>query len=112
MRFVLEEARRAGVEAVFGAEWPQGASKSDIVVDCRGMGARGELADLRGVRGERLVLRTREFGFKRPVRLLHPRHPIYIVPWGDGLFMLGATVIESNDAGPVTVRSALELLGS
>jgi glycine oxidase len=58
------------------------------------------------------VLRTREVDFKRPVRLLHPRHPIYVVPWGDGLFMLGATVIESEDAGPVTVRSALELLGS
>ena len=27
-------------------------------------------------------------------------------------FMIGATVIESDDAGPVTVRSALELLGS
>ena len=48
----------------------------------------------------------------RPVRLLHPRHPLYVVPWGDGLFMVGATVIESDDAGPVTVRSALELLGS
>jgi len=112
MRFLLEEARRSGVEVVLGAEWPQAGSRSDLVVDCRGMGARGELADLRGVRGERLVLRTREIGFKRPVRLLHPRHPIYVVPWGDGLFMLGATVIESEDAGPVTVRSALELLGS
>ena len=93
-------------------EWPDAAAQTDIVIDCRGIGARGELADLRGVRGERLVLRTREIGFSRPVRLLHPRHPIYVVPWGDGLFMLGATVIESDDAGPVTVRSALELLGS
>ena len=56
-------------------------------------------------------LRTREIDFKRPVRLLHPRHPLYVVPWGDGLFMLGATVIESEDSGPITVRSALELLG-
>jgi len=112
MRFLQEEATRAGVELSFGNEWPQAADKSDIVVDCRGMGARGELADLRGVRGERLVLRTREIGLQRPVRLLHPRHPIYVVPWGDGLFMLGATVIESDDAGSVTVRSALELLGS
>ena len=113
MRFLLEEARRAGVEVMFGCEWPSDAARGgDIVIDCRGMGARGELADLRGVRGERLVLRTREVDFKRPVRLLHPRHPIYVVPWGDGLFMLGATVIESEDAGPVTVRSALELLGS
>src|SRR5262245_17029078 len=113
MRFLLQEARRAGVEVVFGCEWPSDAAGSgDVAIDCRGMGARGELADLRGVRGERLVLRTREVDFKRPVRLLHPRHPIYVVPWGDGLFMLGATVIESEDAGPVTVRSALELLGS
>jgi glycine oxidase len=112
MRFLLEEARRAGVTVSFGSEWPQAADKSGIVVDCRGMGAHGELAGLRGVRGERLVLRTREIGLKRPVRLLHPRHPIYVVPWSDGLFMLGATVIESDDAGPVTVRSALELLGS
>jgi glycine oxidase len=112
MRFLQEEARRAGAQVSFGTEWPDAADKSDIVVDCRGMGARGELADLRGVRGERLVLRTREIGLQRPVRLLHPRHPIYVVPWGDGLFMLGATVIESDDAGPVTVRSALELLGS
>ena len=58
------------------------------------------------------MLRTREVELQRPVRLLHPRHPLYVVPWGDGLFMLGATVIESEDAGPVTVRSALELLGS
>jgi glycine oxidase len=112
MRFLLEAARRAGVTASFGSQWPQAADKSEIVVDCRGMGAHGELAGLRGVRGERLVLRTREIGLKRPVRLLHPRHPIYVVPWADGLFMLGATVIESDDAGPVTVRSALEMLGS
>src|SRR5262245_31037983 len=85
---------------------------TDILVDCRGTGARGELSNLRGVRGERLVLRSREIAFGRPVRLLHPRHPLYVVPWGDGLFMLGATVIESDDDGPVTVRSALELLGS
>ena len=45
------------------------------------------------------------------MRLLHPRHSIYVVPWGDGLHMVGATVIESDDDGPVTVRSALELLG-
>ena len=57
-------------------------------------------------------MRTREVELQRPVRLLHPRHPLYVVPWGDGRYMVGATVIESDDAGPVTVRSALELLGS
>jgi glycine oxidase len=63
------------------------------------------------VRGERLIVRTREIGFRRPVRFLHPRQSIYVVPWGDGLHMVGATVIESDDTGPITVRSALELLG-
>ncbi len=45
------------------------------------------------------------------MQLLHPRVPLYVVPWGDGLFMIGATLIETEDAGPVSVRSALELLG-
>jgi glycine oxidase len=58
------------------------------------------------------VVRTREIALSRPVRLLHPRHPLYVVPWPDGRFMIGATVIESDDAGPVSVRSALELLGA
>jgi glycine oxidase len=64
------------------------------------------------VRGERIVVRAGEVGLTRPVRLLHPRHPLYVVPWGEGRYMVGATVIESEDQSPVTVRSALELLGS
>ena len=66
---------------------------------------------LRGVRGERLVIETQEIGFSRPIRLLHPRFASYIVPWGDGRFLVGATVIESDDDRDMTVRSALELLG-
>ena len=84
---------------------------TDSSSTARGLGARNELAGLRGVRGERLVVRSRELRLQRPVRFLHPRHPIYVVPWGDGLHMVGATVIESDDSGPITVRSALELLG-
>jgi glycine oxidase len=112
MAFLLEEARGAGVEAVFGAPWSGSGAGSEIVIDCRGLAARGELPDLRGVRGERIIVRTAEVGLSRPVRLLHPRHPLYVVPWGEGRFMLGASVIESEDAGPVSVRSALELLGT
>jgi glycine oxidase len=66
---------------------------------------------LRGVRGERVLIRSHEVSLQRPVQLLHPRVPLYIVPWGDGLFMIGATLIETEDTGPVSVRSALELLG-
>jgi glycine oxidase len=111
MAFLLQNCRDAGVEIALGVDWQGRRAEDERVVDCRGLGARSELKDLRGVRGERLILRTREIGFRRPVRFLHPRHPIYVVPWGDGLHMVGATVLESDDAGPVTVRSALELLG-
>jgi glycine oxidase len=82
------------------------------VVDCRGLGARTALPELRGVRGEVLLLDSRELHFTRPIRLLHPRVPIYLVPRGNGVYLLGATVIENEDIGPVTVRSALELLSA
>ena len=80
------------------------------VIDCRGLAAN--LPGLRGVRGEMVMLRTREVTLSRPVRLLHPRHPLYIVPRGDGVFMLGATQIESAAPGPVTARALLELLSA
>jgi len=80
------------------------------VVNCTGLAARGELADLRGVKGEMIVLRIHELSFKRPMRVLHARLPLYVVPRADGLFMVGATMLESDDPGRVSVRSVLELL--
>ena len=111
MRFLLDEARSSGAEVRLNTRWTGEMGEDQVVVDCRGLQARGELPSLRGVRGERIVVRTAEVELSRPVRLLHPRHPLYVVPWGDGRFMVGATVIEREDAGAVTVRSALELLG-
>jgi glycine oxidase len=87
-------------------------SLEGAVVDCRGFAARDELEDLRGVRGEMLILRTREISLARPIRFLHPRIPLYIAPRADGLFMVGATMIESAERGPVTARSAIELLSA
>lgn len=84
---------------------------TDLVIDCTGMGAGPELKDLRGVRGEMAIIKSNEISLHRPVRLLHPRFPLYVVPWGNGHYMLGATIIERSDDGPVTVRSALDLLG-
>jgi glycine oxidase len=110
LQFLLDAARAAGVEVAFGASWTPDSS-ADRVIDCRGLAARGELSGLRGVRGERLIVRTHEVRLRRPVRLLHPRYPLYVVPWHDGLFMVGATVIESEDTSAMTVRSALDLLG-
>jgi len=112
LQFLLQQAEQLGVQVAFGATWPAGRDSDETIVDCRGLGARRELPDLRGVRGERVIVRTSEISLRRPVRLLHPRHSIYVVPWADGLFMVGATVIESDDGGPISVRSALELLGA
>jgi glycine oxidase len=82
-----------------------------IVIDCRGLAARDEQKELRGVKGEMIIVETSEVELSRPVRLIHPRWPLYVIPRGDGKFMLGATSIEAEDTG-VSVRSALELLGA
>jgi glycine oxidase len=82
-----------------------------IVIDCRGLAARDEQKELRGVKGEMIIVETAEVELSRPVRLIHPRWPLYVIPRGDGKFMLGATSIEAEDTG-VSVRSALELLGA
>ncbi|HEY5759169.1 MAG TPA: glycine oxidase ThiO [Steroidobacter sp.] len=83
-----------------------------VVVDCTGLSAREALRELRGVKGEMLVLRSKEIVLNRPVRLLDPRIPAYIVPRPNGVFMVGATMIESDDSSRVTARSVLELLSA
>ena len=88
------------------------AGAGEIVIDCRGIAAREELKGLRGVRGEMAVVQAEDLGLSRPIRLLHPRSAIYVVPWGDDIYMIGATSIESEYAGPVTLRSSLDLLGT
>ncbi len=82
------------------------------VIDCRGLAARDTLKDLRGVKGEMVILRAPDLVLSRPIRLLHPRFPLYIVPRGDGVFMLGATQIESGERGRASVRSVMELLSA
>jgi glycine oxidase len=82
-----------------------------IVIDCRGLAARDAQPELRGVKGEMIIVETSEVELSRPIRLIHPRWPLYVIPRGDGRFMLGATSIEAEDSG-VSVRSALELLGA
>ncbi len=84
----------------------------DRVVDCTGSAAVGEIPNLRGVRGEMLYLATSEVSLSRPVRLLHPRIPLYIVPREPGRFMVGATMIETEDAGAISARSMMECLNA
>lgn len=87
-------------------------NQTDWVLDCRGFDAHKQLADLRGVRGEMLHLYNPELSLSRPVRLLHPRIPIYLVPRADNQLMLGATMIESGARERASVRSVMELLSA
>ena len=111
LRGLYQAAQQLGVSFRFREEAGD-AEDYASVVDCRGPQAIGEIDGLRGVRGEMLYLETGDVAFSRPVRLLHPRHPLYIVPRGNGLFMLGATMIETEDDGPITARSMMELLNT
>ncbi len=82
----------------------------DWVFDCRGLAAKPDLVELRGMRGEVIWLNAPSVEIARPVRYLHPRYSIYIVPRPNQLYIIGASEIESEDQGPVSVRSNLELL--
>jgi len=84
----------------------------DYVIDCRGLGAKQQLPELRGVRGELLWLRAPDVKINRLIRLMHPRYRLYIVPRRDDLYLIGATQIESEDNSEITVRSTLELLSA
>jgi glycine oxidase len=104
---LAEALAKRGVAIRFGVDRAEG-----FVIDCRGLAARDVLPDLRGVRGEMAMIHSREVALSRPVRLLHPRIPLYIVPRGAGVFMIGATSIENEGRGGVSVRSAVELLNA
>src|SRR5262249_30698065 len=105
-----ERIRAAGGTIKFSSD-VSAKDLEGIVIDCRGLGAREEQPELRGVKGEMILIETSEVQLARPVRLIHPRWPLYVIPREAGLFMLGATSIEAEDTG-VSVRSALELLGA
>ena len=113
MQAIMDLAEAAGARFVFGeaaasmAPGPAGG----VTIDCRGLAARDQLPELRGVRGERVLIRSRDVTLNRPIRLLHPRMQLYAVPWDDGRVLVGATLIESEDTTPMSVRSALEMLG-
>lgn len=94
----------------------------DIVIDARGTGAKqlpgqeASAADgqpaIRGVRGETVWLELNRHGLTRPVRLLHPRHRVYMVPRNSKTIIVGASEIESEDYSPVSLRSAVELMAA
>lgn len=122
-RQVLAALAEAAVQAGAVCRWNEPAEphtlydEAEWVVDCRGVGAKQAWngvngSRLRGVRGEVARVHAPEVRLNRPVRLLHPRYPLYVCPKENGLFVVGATQIDSEDAGPMSVRSSLELFSA
>ncbi|MFJ4292749.1 FAD-dependent oxidoreductase [Cupriavidus sp. NPDC089707] len=126
LRALLSCAVSEGVHCVWEAgeveadTLPTLGIRADVVLDCRGLGARaawpaqpgGTTPGLRGLRGEVVRVHAPDVKLHRPVRLLHPRYPIYIAPKPNDLYVIGATELESEDDSPMSVRSALELLSA
>jgi len=83
-----------------------------FTIDCRGLGAKPVMPTLRGIRGEVARVHAPGINLTRPVRLLHPRYPLYVAPKQNDLYVIGATEVEGEDMSPVSVRSALELLSA
>jgi glycine oxidase len=109
MAALHEKLAERGVEFRFGAD-AKNIAGFEREIDCTGMAA-GD-ARLRGVRGEMLILHAPDISLSRPVRLLHPRFPLYLAPRADHHFVAGTTMIESQSAEPVTARSMMELLNA
>jgi len=94
-----------------GVRTGAGTQRFDWVFDVRGTGARPQLP-VRGVRGEIFWLQAPGLQLTRPLRLLHPRHRVYLVPRAPDLVVVGASEIESEDRSPVSLRSTVELLAA
>ncbi|OGV29898.1 MAG: thiamine biosynthesis protein thio [Legionellales bacterium RIFCSPHIGHO2_12_FULL_35_11] len=87
-----------------------GSHHFDMVFDCRGLGAHSTFHNLRPLRGELLWLHAPEVKLQRPIRFLHPRYSLYIVPRPGNIYLVGASEVEANDHSPISVRTTLELL--
>lgn len=109
---MCEMLKSGGATFMTEAENPENLSALyDLVLDCRGLGSTQENT-LRGVKGEIVIVRNPEIAFSRPVRIMHPRYPLFVVPRReDHLFLIGATQIESTGEH-VSLRSAMELMSA
>lgn len=116
----------------FTCQSPDGSShRTDdfsVIIDTRGIGAKVDIDQLRGVRGEAIVVEAQSqyngrqeyerrqepvsWQSQPTLRLLHPRYPIYLIPRPNNRYIIGASTIESEDDGPISVRSLLELLSA
>lgn len=111
---LLQEMKTLGVVMHWNApkELSEFESNKEWVIDCRGLGAKKSLTTLRGIRGEVVRLYAPEVKLQRPVRLMHPKYPIYIAPKENDIYVIGATEIETDDRSEISLRSLLELLSA
>ena len=89
----------------------QYSAKFDYIIDTRGLAAQQNLK-LRSIRGEIIKVQADFVKIKRPVRLMHPRYPLYIVPRPHQEYIIGASSLETEDYSNISLRSSLELLGA
>jgi glycine oxidase len=108
----IEQLNESEIDRLSQAYFQQKSSYYDAVIDCRGNGAKADLSRLRSVRGEVIRVHAPEVNFKHAVRLIHPRYPFYLAPRPNNEYFLGATVIESEDRSPISLRSGLELMSA
>ena len=109
---LLERFISLGGQVCFDEVSAPTESLFDWVIVCTGLDDRQHHPALRGVRGEMLYLRCYDITLHRSIRMLHPRIPIYIVPRDNHVFMVGATMVESEEDGGMSVRSMMELLNA
>ena len=105
LRDLTAKVQELGVEINYGASAP-----ANVTLDCTGMAS--SIEGLRPVRGEMAILHCPDVHITRTIRLLHPRMPLYLVPRGDGHYMIGGTMIESSSTRAISLRSLSELLGA
>lgn len=96
---------------VRSADPVQLAGEYDRVIDCRGFVA-GIDQDLFAVQGEIVIVHCPRVQLQRPLRVIRPDTPFYIVPRPGGELAIGATAIAHADETEwrVRVSSAMTLL--
>lgn len=95
-------------QTIANDDFPQ-SDNYDHLFDSRGLGARKAVTNLFGVRGEAIIVHAPAVTLNRCLRLVHPRHAIYIIPRGNHHYYVGATTIDSDDDSPISVKSLLDL---
>lgn len=114
---IIDILQQSGTAQMVPRPWnDEQAETFDYILDCRGMdGADNPAAGhapLRAVKGEVITVKNPAFALNRPVRIMHPRYPLYVIPRGDGIFTIGASIIESGENTNPNIRSTMEMLSA